>query len=164
MVCNLWKAATPLKVKIYLWQLSRNRLSSSQNIAKRHDPSIGNCVICSVVEDANHIFFHCPLARYAWSVVREAAGLYWDPTSSSYLFQLLDALRGGPSRVMWRWVVALLWSLWKIRNKITIESIFPSHPADCLFKMHLFLQQWRPFGKQKEGDLKDVAINKIKQV
>lgn len=49
-----------------------NHLPTSDNMAKRNSPSNGTCVICSLGEDANHMFFHCHLAHFAWSAVREA--------------------------------------------------------------------------------------------
>lgn len=48
-----------------------------------------------------------------------------------------------------RW--ALLWALWHIGNKITIEGVFPSHPTDRIFKcildgeaLELGLQRLQP--------------------
>ena len=64
----------PLKIKVFLWQMFRDRLPSSNNVAKRNGPSDGSCAICGAHEDANHIFFNCHLARFAWSAVREALG------------------------------------------------------------------------------------------
>lgn len=101
---------------------------------------------------------------FAWSAVREAFGLDWDPSSGANLVQLLNSLQGSSKRVMWRCVGALLWSIWYIRNKITIEAVFPSHPADYLFKTNLFLQQWMPLQKQKEGGLLEMEISKLQQV
>ena len=43
------------------------------NVAKHHGPTAGLCAVCRVLEDANHVFFRCPLARFAWSAVRAAA-------------------------------------------------------------------------------------------
>lgn len=97
---HLWKAGIPLEVKIFLWQLFRRCLPTSNNIAKHNGPSDGNCVVCSVLEDTNHTFFRCPLALFAWSAMREASGLDWDPASSAELVALLNSLRAGPKCVM----------------------------------------------------------------
>ena len=67
---GLWKARIPLKIKVFFWQLLRNRLPTSENVAKRQGPATGSCAICNFSEDANHIFFRCPLARFAWSAIR----------------------------------------------------------------------------------------------
>lgn len=114
-------------------------------MAKRQGPSTGTCAVCNVVEDANHVFFRCPLARFAWSVVRTADGVSWDPRSTSNLVAILDAVQGSSKRVLWSCVWALFWALRLTRNKLTIEGIFPTHPANVIYKCNLFLQQWSPF-------------------
>lgn len=121
----LWKANLPLEVKIFLWQMFRNHLRISGNVAKRNGPSDGNCVVCSVPEDTNHVFFRCPLARFAWSVVRDASGASWNPGSGTKLLAILNSLRGSAKRILWHCVGALMWAIWHIRNKITIEAVFP---------------------------------------
>ena len=161
---GLWKASIPLKIKIFLWQMFRDRLPSSNNITRRNGPSDGSCVLCGQQEDANHIFFHCHLAHFAWSAVREAFGQTWDPRSTSDLRALLAAFRGGFGRVLWRCVGALLWSIWTTRNKMTIEHKFPSPPADIIFKCHLFLQTWTPLGKRRDADRMSEAMERIRTI
>jgi mannosylglycoprotein endo-beta-mannosidase len=58
---DVWKAACPLKVRILIWQLARDRLPSNAQIKRRHGNSDDNCVLCHVPEDAAHIFFNCPI-------------------------------------------------------------------------------------------------------
>ena len=38
---SLWKARVPLKIKIFLWQMFRNRLPTADNVAKRNGPRMG---------------------------------------------------------------------------------------------------------------------------
>lgn len=108
----------------------RNRLPTPVNVAKRNELSEGQRPVCSVQEDANHTFFRCHLAKFAWIAVREAVGVSWNPASCADLLTCLSSVHGSSKRVMWSCVGALLWSLWHIHNKITIEGVFPSHPAD----------------------------------
>ena len=150
---GLWKARLPLKIKVFFWQMCRDKLPTSVNIAKRNGPSNGSCVVCGEPETANHVFFQCHLARFVWSAVQEAIGQDWDPRSCSKLCALLSPVSGSARRVMWCCVGALLWALWHIRNKLTIEGVFPSHPADVIFKCVIFLQQWAPLGRRQDADL-----------
>jgi hypothetical protein len=53
-----WSADIPLKVKIFTWQLVRNRLPTNAQLAKRHGPSDGQCVLCGMPETADHVFFN----------------------------------------------------------------------------------------------------------
>ena len=121
------------------------------------------CVVWNP-ENMNHAFFLCPLARFAWSAVREAAGVAWDPRSSSELVDLLHSMQGQPKRVNWTSIGAMLWSLWITRNKFTIEGSFPSHPANIICKCSILLQQWSPLAKQKDTDLLKLAQVRVHQV
>lgn len=35
-----------------------------------------NCTVCRLIEIVDHIFFECPVAKFAWEELREAMG--WD--------------------------------------------------------------------------------------
>lgn len=104
----------------------------------------------------------CFLARFAWSAVRDAFKQNWNPQSSNDLLTLLSAQRGANARVVWQGVWALLWSLWSVRNKITIEHKFPAHPADVIFKCHIFLQDWVPLAKTSDEDRMTGIMEQIK--
>lgn len=56
--------------------------------------------------------FRCPLARFTWSVVREASGLCWDPALGADLISWVNSLCAASKRVMWRYVGAPLWAFW----------------------------------------------------
>jgi hypothetical protein len=36
----------------------------------------------------------------------------------------------------------VVWVLWNIRNKMSIEGVFPTDPVDTLFKINASLQKW----------------------
>ena len=71
---DLWKAKVPLKIKVFSWQLSRDRLPSGGQLISRQGPSDGLCELCGEAEDASHMFFKCSIARFAWSVLRQVLG------------------------------------------------------------------------------------------
>lgn len=160
---GLWKAALPLKIKNFMWQMFRNRLPTSDNVAKCNGPTDGSCAVCGLGEDANHVFFGCFLARFAWSAIRETFSQNWNPLSGGDLLALLTSQRGTSARIVWRCVGALLWSLWTTRNKIAIEKKFPAHPADIIFKCHLFLQMWTPLGKPRDAE-RMREIDRLRQI
>jgi hypothetical protein len=62
---DIWKIACPLKVRILVWQMAKDRLPCNAQIKRRHGQSDGNCALCHQVEDTDHIFFNCPLAQFA---------------------------------------------------------------------------------------------------
>lgn len=85
---DVWSVALPLKIKIFVWQMIRNRLPSSDQIMKRHRPSDGRCALCGQ-ENTSHIFFSCHLARFMWIGVRELLGCEWDPACFADFFTIL---------------------------------------------------------------------------
>ena len=74
---HLWKAPLPLKIKIFVWQLLRDRLPSRVEVRKRQGPGDGLCPMCGVPETGSHILFSCPAARFLWNFVHEALGPAW---------------------------------------------------------------------------------------
>ena len=67
----------PLKIKIFTWQLLRDRLPSGVEVVKRFGPGDGTCPLCAVPESGTHILFSCPAARFLWSFLAEALGSEW---------------------------------------------------------------------------------------
>jgi len=66
---NLWKTKLPLKIKVFLWQLSHNKLQSAVALKKRGWKGDPYCCLCGRLETTKHIFFSCSLARFVWSGV-----------------------------------------------------------------------------------------------
>ena len=60
---------------------------------------------------------------------------------------ILDSFSGKTKRVLWLLFAIQSWALWVTRNKFSIEGVFPQQPADVLYKLLIFLQQWRPLMK-----------------
>ncbi|KAE8783925.1 hypothetical protein D1007_42566 [Hordeum vulgare] len=73
----LWKALLPLKIKIFVWQLLRDRLPSGTEVLKRHGPGNDTCPLCHVPETRTHILFSCVVEHSLWCFVREALGPEW---------------------------------------------------------------------------------------
>ena len=147
---DLWAARLPLKIKIFSWQLALDRLPTGVNLVDRHGPSSGCCALCGGLEDANHVFFSCIMAKLGWSVVRKLLGCSWSPATFPQAFALLHPLLGSHRRLCWILMSILFWTLWVTRNKLAMEAKVLRHPADFIFKFALFLQMWAALSK--EGD------------
>jgi hypothetical protein len=113
-------------------------------------------------KEGYHIFFVCDLATFAWSGIREAFGVQWNPRTFQDFFVIVNFLAPGFKQAIWLLFAAQSWALWNIRNKITIEHKLPSHPADCIFKTSLFLQLWRPLLRNKLVDKLDVMLELLR--
>jgi hypothetical protein len=160
--CQIWRARIPPKVKIFMWQAFRGRLPAADQIRKRNGPGMDRCALCDALEDTNHIFFHYVLAKLVWCCFRSWLQVSWAPSSFSDLRNLATSLVGVTKRLFWIGLAAVCWALWTTRNKFTIEHIFPSKPADCLYKLCMFLQQWRSLTKTEDRDNFDLLLSKIR--
>jgi hypothetical protein len=70
----LWKAPLPLKTKILVWQLLRDRLPSGVEVAKRHGQGDELCPLCRIPESGTHMMFTCPATQFLWSFVLGGPG------------------------------------------------------------------------------------------
>jgi hypothetical protein len=61
---------------------------------------------------------------------------------------------------MWVSFAALCWTLWNTRNKFTIEDVFPSQPADGLYKLSIYMQVWKPLAKRQDKEELEKPIGK----
>ena len=71
----LWKVNVMPKIKVFLWQLCHNSLPSRGTLFRRGlqlDPTCPACL--NDIEDTDHIFLHCPMARQIWDM---AAAHQW---------------------------------------------------------------------------------------
>ena len=60
---DIWKAAVPLKVKIFAWLATYDKTLYRENLGKRGWTGSQNCEICGHgIESNYHIFLHCPPA------------------------------------------------------------------------------------------------------
>ena len=59
--------------------------------------------------------------------------------------------------------ISAKWGL-HIRNKFSIEAIFPSQPADCFFKIGPLLQQWRILSKPEEQIKLDLITAELRSL
>lgn len=118
-VSSIWKLQIPPRVHFFLWLLSNNWLLTRDNLSKRrevHDPS---CLFCAEDESISHLFFQWCISSTIWSLISG----------------ILDLELGGDFESVARlWVankkhvvtniitVAVLWSIWKLRNELMHPS------------------------------------------
>jgi hypothetical protein len=98
---DVWKTRVPPRIRVFLWQLIRGRLPSSDQVAKRMGPSNGLCSLCGDVEDCNHIFFTCPLAGFLWAGIRDILHCDWNPAGAGEFLAIAQGLSGPFRRLVW---------------------------------------------------------------
>jgi len=109
------------------------------------------CCVCHKPETVNHIIFECVFAQYIWCCIRDAFGLKGFPVSiQEMVSEWLPRRLGIPKRLCFTFFAGLAWFMWKNRNKMAIEKIFPTNPDAVIHAalnlMHMCIDL------QKEGD------------
>ncbi|KAK1648684.1 hypothetical protein QYE76_066489 [Lolium multiflorum] len=155
---DVWRARVPPKIKVFLWQLIWGKLPSSEQVAKRHGPSNGRCSLCGEMEDCNHIFFTCHMAGFMWAGVRELLHCEWNPGGIGDFIALAQGISGPLRSLVWFTFAAMAWSLWNIRNKLTIEGKLINNPTDAFYHMMLHMQSWRVLVRRRVRALLDEAL------
>lgn len=84
----VWKTKIPLKVKFFLWQMSNDRLQAASCLKEKGWKGSELCVLCKKRESVDHIFFSCPISRYAWCIIKHAFGWNRAPHSGRFLGEL----------------------------------------------------------------------------
>jgi hypothetical protein len=87
-----------------------------------------------------------------------------EPKNRHDSFAIFDGYHGKVRRLLWILFAATCWLLWTTRNKFTIEAKFSRQPADCIFKILINLQLWRPLLKPKDAVLLDVLVLMLKRL
>uniref|UniRef100_A0ACD5WM96 Uncharacterized protein n=1 Tax=Avena sativa TaxID=4498 RepID=A0ACD5WM96_AVESA len=152
----------PLSIRIFVWQLLRDRLPSGVEVAKRHGPGTGLCPLCGTPKTCSHILFSCSATRALWSFVQEALGPAWQAQELGEFLQTQANRAGGGRRLFWLVFAGISWTLWNMRNRMVIEKIFPSRVTDPVFSFLGFLQQWSPLVRQRDRSSFDDTLRTLR--
>ncbi|GKB78544.1 RNA-directed DNA polymerase, eukaryota, reverse transcriptase zinc-binding domain protein, partial [Tanacetum coccineum] len=125
-----WNQNIPIKVNVFLWRLSLNKLPSRVNLDKKYiDVDSILCPICNDdVESVNHHFFTCDMAKDLWAMLAR----WWEldiPFCSNMAewFVWLDSLTiSHKARVFFEGVGGtLLWFIWFFRYQLVFSTTPP---------------------------------------
>ncbi|KAJ1260787.1 hypothetical protein BS78_10G258800 [Paspalum vaginatum] len=110
---RIWKTKVPNKVKIFAWLFFKNRLSTRENLHRKHVQPEATCCRCNAASESwRHIFIQCPFVAGLW----QRLGINMDGVIETKDVWSVDT----PSSLcgeLWEDVVlTLLWLLWESRN------------------------------------------------
>ena len=74
-VPNIWELRIPTKVHFFLQLLSKNKVLTRDNLAKRQKVDTESCLFCNEHETAQHLFFDCVVAQLLWVEISQAINL-----------------------------------------------------------------------------------------
>ena len=63
---SIWKSHIPLKIKIFLWLVRRDKILTKINLVAKGWQGDISCVFCGQPGDTEHLFIHCSYIRLIW--------------------------------------------------------------------------------------------------
>ncbi|KAK1436799.1 hypothetical protein QVD17_02582 [Tagetes erecta] len=124
----VWSSWVPVKVNVFGWRSSLDRIPCKLGLAKRNiipDPFCQSCN--SMEEDANHILLNCQFARRIWSALSIWCKLpVFAATNVSDLLKVpnLWPLSPEKKKVIYAIFLSTLWCLWKAWNDRNFNNLF----------------------------------------
>jgi hypothetical protein len=109
---EMWHSKLPLKVKNFVWLVTRNRIQTMDNLGKKSWQGSNLCQLCNEEESTEHLIFRCPIAVFMWAVIKE--GLEWGDRPCSkqdFSENFLSKLGGKNMNTMWFLFGAICWTL-----------------------------------------------------
>jgi hypothetical protein len=136
--CIAWGLRLLTKLKIFIYLLDIDRLSTRANLFYKSCASSDVCAACPEIETGRHLFFDCHLATDLWARldVPIPAGPFsvWDLRSPLPL----------PDKAWQFGAATILWTIWKSRN----DLVFNGRATTSSFTLRkacddLLLWRWR---------------------
>jgi hypothetical protein len=139
----LWKIKIPLKIKIFMWFLSKKVLLTRDNLAKRNWNGNTKCSFCDDEELVEYLFISCPFARLIWRVVFAAYNIP-PPSNITNLFgNWLNGTDKTNKDRIHIGVSALCWSIWNCKNDIIFNKKDSTNFLQVIHTMVHWIQLWR---------------------
>ena len=138
-----WKIKIPLRIKTFIWLILKKSILTRDILIKRGGNCAKNCLFCGQDESIDHLFLHCPLARYVWNVVNVATGMKCQFTNvQQCLIEWLGGFDKKTKKKVTVGVAAVFWGLWKTRNLACFENKWPNEPVEVIHKIGYWIDWW----------------------
>ena len=134
----VWKNLAPPRVVFLVWFILLGRLSTKDRLSRFNCRSVSdlNCVLCSTsVESVANLIFTCPATWFMWYKCFQWWGV--NRCYRNYPIMFFKAWEGetfwGFERKLWLSLMyVVLWTIWRIRNKIIFEHQEPNWELESL--------------------------------
>jgi hypothetical protein len=136
-----WVNFAPPRVRVFFWIMRLGRTRTRTHLFRLGCEPSPHCPFCpGVREDHEHLFVRCPRLEPLWAL--SADGLRLSPDAD--IFDLLHGLAARLPRLhplaLHSGVLALLWSVWKTRNRMVFDGdLLPASRIAALAVEHLRL-------------------------
>ncbi|GJZ64241.1 RNA-directed DNA polymerase, eukaryota [Tanacetum coccineum] len=150
-VATRWVKFIPIKVNVFSWRARRDRLPTRVNLSRRGvllDSHL--CPLCNAaMEDVQHVFFRCDVARVVlrkicrwWDLDWQEICSFsdWDAWFLSFrLSSRLKSILEGVFYVAW-------WRIWRLRNQLVFDASPPNRSTifDDIVELADILMETKP--------------------
>lgn len=114
---KIWTMKTVPKLRIFMWSLCHNALSTKENLYHRRIIPDPICKLCQdqLPETTEHIFLLCPWTQDIWSHPRVKITI---PTHGANRIDswLADPIKNRDILLDLETIASILWQIWKVRN------------------------------------------------
>jgi hypothetical protein len=139
---RIWKANIPLKIKVFMWLLSKNAILTKDNMIKKNWQGDQHCKFCDQYENINHLFFDCSLARYAWSLTAWVIQADCRPTNIDQFWFWCGKYMPRNTNLHMVGLATFCWSIWLMRNNVCFEKKKVRSPTEIICSTSAFLKYW----------------------
>nr|XP_020200448.1 uncharacterized protein LOC109786280 [Aegilops tauschii subsp. strangulata] len=124
LICTVWKACAPPKVKFFAWLANQNRIWTNDRLAKRGWENSGPCPLCKhALETVDHLLYKCRYTVRLREMIKGWLQLGHLDTSTWHLFQstndwwVSQSDNNIPNRKAMASLTRLIsWTIWNERN------------------------------------------------
>nr|CAE04469.3 OSJNBa0029L02.10 [Oryza sativa Japonica Group] len=162
---KIWGLKVPLKIKIFIWMFTKNKILTKDNLFKRGwRKGKANCQFCDQTETLQPLFY-CPLARLLWNIVKCALNINSVLNRQDLFGSWMNKIDKFTKKLVVVGLAAIIWTIWKFRNKACFEKKLPADPTDLVFMACSLVDSWATLQKQ-EGSRRNLQLGArlLKQV
>ena len=155
---SIWKSHIPLKIKIFLWLVRKNKILTKANLKIKGWQDDSFCVFCSQLETTDHLFVSCSYSKSIWDWITSFNNFNFDYSSLEELW-FIDAVIPLKDRLLVELLRgAVLWCIWLEKNRVCFNDKQPliikalggkiislayfwcnAHPSNSILKLSLML-------------------------
>jgi zinc-binding in reverse transcriptase len=118
-----WTLPIPLKVKVFMWFVTQNKILTKHNLVKRGCVGSTLCTMCDETETVQHLFLMCNFAKQIWFWMGKCQQYYIYWNNFSYVMVFVATLSGNIQKCFLVVLSSVCWSLWKHRNFMVFEKV-----------------------------------------
>lgn len=116
-----WKLKIPIKIRFFLWLISKKLIRTMDNLLKRGCQGTNRCYTCGKTEIIDHLFFQCSVASCIWSVIGSCFGITTKPRSTAEFYGWSGQKLPGNEFLHLIGFAAVSWAIWSFG---LLEMIF----------------------------------------